>query len=201
MILRGITLDRSPYEFTIYDCPVRINDKHTALVNKINSPILVTDTIVYGDGEGLYESDFAFNASNKFVGFVVYVDRFYVYDIFNKELIPYSKEFHTSFNGGSKFVKEFGKIRYGIVLKASGIVFDLSVLVCVDKGKIRISTQLMKEIPISNLRYCTGLTFGKRPIAFGDGVSDGIVELHNYHPMVKMDTGEYRELRSSEYDS
>jgi hypothetical protein len=63
-----------------------------------------------------------------------------------------------------------------------------------DKNKINVSIKLDSgDIDTNSVALCTGVKSEANEISFGDKIGDGVVCLHNYHPMLEVD-GEYREL-------
>ena len=81
MIFRAVTVENKPFYFSITDAPVSINDKLSVLIRKPRTPLLYSKSIMRGvKSKEFFESDFVLSKENKFLGYVIYKNGFYVYN-------------------------------------------------------------------------------------------------------------------------
>lgn len=207
MLLRAITLKREPYPFELKDCPIFINDSIVALTNKPGSPLLQAKTIMRGDDEtGVFESDFVFRKDTfKLVGYVVYVDRFYILDYKTYELTPLDENamqtYDFSSNLQSADIVQINKARSYILFRIENITFRINSLIRVVSDKyLYLSRKNTDKLDLSTLAFCTGLKRNGNDLCFGDLMQDGVIVLHNFKPMVRLHSGRYRDLMEGEYD-
>lgn len=204
MRMRGTTKTGEKYYFSMSDCPVCINDRVVALVARSNSPLLLLSSIVRGlDDEDVFEYDYVSDRRTKrFIGHVVYIDGFYVFNPKTKECIPMweLEEFDVHSNNPKATIPYIEEIRYSIKFISNGNVFDFRR--CVYFSGDSIFTDLSKLTRAANrndISFLTGLNDNGKFLPFDKMVSDGIVTLHDYRPMVKLHNGEYREVCDEDY--
>ena len=204
MRFRGITLHGKPYEFSIKDCPTQLNDKMTALSNKPGAPLLYTRSLSrVSDDLVVREYDMVYETSTKrFIGFVIYRNGFCVLVKKTGEVIPISEleDFSLCGNESVSIMTELSRSSQTIRWKSGHDTFSIYDMLKIIDNCVFCCTLLTKPIDINSALLCTGLTKGGVHICFGDIMSDGIVELHHYKPMVRTSAGEYREFMEGEYD-
>lgn len=204
MNLRAITIDGNPYTFNISDCPVSINDKFTGLIRKPGSPLLLTKSIVRGlEEEGIYEFDYVSRKNDlKFLGFVVYIDGFYIYDKKNKTTTRITDTSNLIFNENVKlnFIDELEDIRNPIRFISNGILFRLNRIMFSDDNELYIDIKSNRsKISIDDVQMCTGINSESCELYYGQILKDGVIEFNNYRPRLKMKDNTYRDIEESDY--
>lgn len=198
MRLRGITLQGKPYLFSLEDCPVTINNETVALINKPFSPLLKANSLVLGNEKtGLFEGDFVIDSkTHKLIGNVIYDKGFKILLLDNNGIKNVSEinSFYTMVNSNNHDLKKLEEYKYELRFKVNDFTFTIDKLVRVDDGHATIYSQLLRKIPVSNIKVCTGLIIDKRHIAYGDILQGGIVECHNNVPMIKTADGVFKEI-------
>jgi hypothetical protein len=206
MILRAQTLKNKTVYFGVEDAPVCINDKQTILCNKQNSPILLSKTIARGvESREFFEFDFVCNrADSKFLGYVVYTDGFYIWNPKDSDnLIPIRSTDNYTFleNIRGYRIEELSRLRSCIRFKGNDRLFRLNRIMYSSRENIYIELKgCSGPVPITSIKMCTGIGVERKELAFGEYLKDGIIELHDFHPMVKLCDGTYRELESEDYE-
>lgn len=198
MILRAVNLKDEFVYFQLTDIPVSINDKQTILVCRENSPILKSFTIARGlDDKSLFEFDFVVEReTNKFIGFIVYVDGFYAWNTVGNKLIPLWEldNFDIYQNSKSYLLSDIMNVRSPIQFNSNGKTYNLKRIMYGDKNKINVTIKIKgNSIATDSVSLCTGIKRENTELAFGDKINDGIVTLHNYHPMLNVN-GTFKEL-------
>ena len=146
--------------FGIEDGPVSINDKQTILMNRKDSPIIITKSIMRGtDSESLFESDFIINKINMLmIGYVVYTSRFCVWDIKREIVVPLS-ELPPYFNTGNKTMHRISDvIEKGSSLQfyGDGSFFRIKRVMYAEPDRIWVNLKTNEGLPISHVSYCSG---------------------------------------------
>lgn len=199
MRLRGIsTLNKFVY-FGIEDGPVSINDKQTILMNRKDSPIIITKSIVRGtDDEKCFESDFIINRIGMMmVGFVVYTTRFCLWDI-KREIITPLSELPRVYNTDNNTMYRMSDI----MSKCSSLQFHygsgcfrIKRVMYATKDNLWIDLKSTEGIPIDSISYCTGMTDENgENIYFGQEYKGGIVELYGKDSVVRYPDGSHKIL-------
>lgn len=204
MKLRGLTPNRKPVYFCIDDVPVCINDSMTILARKPNSPLIISKSIMRGDDSGdFFESDFVIGSMGKFIGFVIYTDGFYIWNVFADKIIPIRKTDNYSFVQNTQMYKlddinqRRGKLRF----KCNRYSFDINKIIYYKKSEMFITVKPSgTPIILGQINFGTGIFVDNIEIHYGQVLNDGIVVLNNYHPMLKLPGGKCRELEDSDYD-
>lgn len=204
MKLRGLSLQNKPIIFGVEDAPAIINDKMTILSNREMSPIIQSRTIMRGmDDESFFESDYVFDGdTHKLLGLVVYIDGFYIWNINTGELTPIresmSLSYESSLNG--YMLGKLNEIRSSIRFSCKGHLFRLNRIIFAQDKKLYIGVKSSTSIvDLDSIKFCTGNTDSKDILYFGQVLEDGIIELNDYHPMVKKYDNTYRELENDDY--
>lgn len=205
MILRAQTLKNKTVYFGVEDAPVCINNRQTILCNKPNSPILLTNTIARGtDDKELFEFDFVCSKGDcKFIGYVVYTDGFYIWEPKTEKLTPIRDTSGYTFieNTRAYRIEEINNMRSAIRFNTNGKLFRLSRIMHADAQNIYIELKgCSGPVNIESVKMCTGVGEGRKELSYGEFLKDGVIELHQYHPMVKLVDGSYRELESEDYE-
>lgn len=205
MILRALTLDNETVYFTVTDAPVCINSKHTILCNKHNSPIIVSKTIARGPLEAdLFEFDFVVDKeTSKFIGYVVYTDGFYIWNPHNQEMTPIRDTSRYKFLDNTRAYRtdELNAIRSSIRFKGNDRLFRLNRIMYSDGEFVFVELKgCTGPIKLSRVMLCTGVGEDRNEMQFGQHLNDGVIELHEYHPMVKLYKGGYRKLEVKDYE-
>lgn len=198
MHLRGITLKGKPYLVSLKDCPIILNSKTVALINKPFSPLLMADSIVLGNEKtGLFEGDFVFDSkTHKLLGNIIYDKGFKILLLDSDKIINVDTigPFYTMVNSDKMGIKRLADIKSDLRFKADDFTFTIDKLVRVDNGNVTIYSQLLRKIPVDDVKICTGIYIDKNPVAYGDILQGGIVECYNNLPMIKMANGKYKEI-------
>lgn len=205
MRFRGITLKGEPFEFTLADCPVQLNDKMIALSNRPESPLIHSQSLARMDDDGaLAEFDIAYDSSNyKVLGFILYRNEFGVYnhktDTFTR-LRDLECDYGIIRNKNINYVNLINGKMQSIRWRIGDMAFSVYEMLKVVNGYIYCHTKLTRPLDASAARLCTGLKKDKKDICYGDILSDGMVVLHNYRPMIKVSENEYRDFMEEEID-
>lgn len=203
MLLRAITMTGELFQFEVKDCPVMVNDTTIALINLPNSPLLKAGTIARGDEEtGIFEGDMVVDENNQLIGYIVYDAGFKVCKD-TGEILPLDVigKHNVITNSHTTVFNKLGNYYLPVRLKDGDFTFNLLQMVRVKDGMITVYHKLIKSIYLATTRICSGLNKNGVEVAFGDMVKDGTIVLHDLHPMVLLDNGNYRELQEGEdYD-
>lgn len=205
MILRAQTLNGKTVYFGVEDAPVCINNRQTILCNVPNSPILLTSTISRGTPDKkVFEFDFVCTKQEcKFLGYVVYIDGFYIWDPKTKETTPIRDTSNLTFieNTRAYRLEDLNAIRSSIRFGTNGKLFRLSRIMHSDAEHIYIELKSYAgPVKISSVSMCTGVGTGRKELTFGQYLQDGVIVLNQYHPMVQLANGSFRELESGDYE-
>ncbi len=204
MILRAQTVKNKMTYFGVKDAPVCINDRQSVLCNVPKSPILLTKTIARGtENKELFEFDFVVRKfDSKFVGYVIYIDGFYIWDPKTNAKMRIRDSSLYSFyeNTVSYRIDDLVRLRTPIRFSNGKRRFDLSRIMYSDREKLYIELKgSTGPVDISSVRMGTGAGSGRKELVYGDYLSDGVIMMHNLQPMVKLANGEYRELEAEDY--
>jgi hypothetical protein len=204
MILRAQTLQNKTVYFGVEDAPVCINNKQTILCNKPNSPILLTKTIARGtDSKELFEFDFVCSKGDcKFLGYVVYTDGFYIWNPKSQQLTPIRDASGFTFveNTRAYRVDDINAMRSSIRFSSGDRLFRLSRIMYSDRENVYIELKgCSGPVAINSIKMCTGVGADRKELSFDQYLPDGVIKLNNYHPMVKLADGTFRELESEDY--
>lgn len=203
MKLRGLSLSGDLVIFDVKDVPARINDKMTVLTGRPNSPIILTHTIVRGlDDESLFESDYVVDENGSVIGMVIYSAGFKIWD--GKESITdLSLYDNISFqaNKNAYKISEMESLRDRISFNSNGHQFVLSrIIFCSEGDTLWIGVKSPSSyVSLKDTRYCTGVRGPEREYYFGQKVKGGIVEMHDYKPMLRLPNGSYEILKEESY--
>lgn len=204
MILRAQTLNNEMVYFGVEDAPVCLNNRQSILCNRPNSPIINTRTIARGTEDKLmFEFDFVCRKDNNtLIGYVVYTDGFYIYEHNTGKLIPIRDTSNISFVNNEKLYKfdEISNVRTDIRFSNGNRKFRLNRIMYSDRESLYIELKgYTGPVPIESVHMCTGVGEDRKELFYGQYLRDGVVSLHEYHPMVRLANGEYRELEVSDY--
>ena len=198
MRLRGITIQGKPYLISLEDCPVIINGSTVALVNKPMSPLLKANSIVLGNEEtGLFEGDFIIDSkTHKLIGNIIYDKGFKILLLNNNGIINISEigPYYTMVNSNKNGLDKLSEVKSELRFKVNDFTFTIDKLVRVDNGMATIYSQLLRKIPVNNIKICTGIIIDKQHVAYGDILQGGIVVCHENMPMIKTLEGSYKEI-------
>ena len=211
MRLRAITVEGKFYYFDFKDCPVDINGKLTVLINKPNSPLLLSRTISRGtavevDGEWVevFETDFvSLKPSLKFLGFVIYKDGFCIYNRHTGDMTPLRnvENYIIGQNLLQYKLDEIKGIRSCIRLHYNGLLFRLNRIMFAKDNELFIDLKSSRmHIKLDEVNMCTGIERGKTEVYYGQALGSAIVELHDFHPMLKLSDGSYREITEEDFE-
>lgn len=199
MKLRAITLNSEVLDFDISDAPVNINDKLSILLRRPGSPIFYTKSIARGDDTGtIYETDFVIDKDNRFKGFVVYKDAFYMYNFREKKLTPIENmdDFTYMTNNARYKLEELSEVRSVINFAYDNHMYKLNRIMYADDRELYVDLKsTRKPVITSEVKLCTGLGLPGMEFYFGQYLADGQIVLHNLKPMVRMYNGVYREIK------
>ena len=199
MRLRGISTQNQFVYFGIEDGPVSINDKQTILMNRKDSPIIITKSIMRGtDSESLFESDFIINKINMLmIGYVVYTSRFCVWDIKREIVVPLS-ELPPYFNTGNKTMHRISDvIEKGSSLQfyGDGSFFRIKRVMYAEPDRIWVNLKTNEGLPISHVSYCSGyIDENGNNLYFGQEYKGGIVTLRDTDTVVEYPDRTYKIL-------
>lgn len=204
MILRAQTVKNKMIYFGVESAPVCINDRQAVLCNMPNSPILLSKTISRGtDDKELFEFDFVVRKfDSKFVGYVIYIDGFYIWDPkTNAKMRIKDKSFYTFYeNAVSYNIDELSELRSPIRFSNGKRRFDLSRIMYSDRESLYVELKgCTGPVNISSVRMGTGAGTRRKELMYGDYLPDGVVEMHNLQPMVKLANGDYRDVEAEDY--
>lgn len=194
--LVGVTKKGISYDLELKDCPVRLNDRYTMLVNKENSPILITDSIGRAvEGTDICELDRVYS-KGRLIGYIVYNGGFYVWNHNTDEMTPIGDCTYDRIerNLECSYPENTQKKRSYIRWKSNDVVYGIHELLTVNEDRLFICTNQLKLIHVSNSRLWTGLQKEDGPIFFGDAMDNGLVVFENYKPMILSHGDELLEL-------
>lgn len=205
MKLRALTLSKKIVYFGLEEAPVSINERQTILCNQPMSPILLSDTIArVSDDKVVAEFDFVCNKEDcRFVGYVVYIDGFYIWNPKTGSLTPIrnTSEYRFIENLNAYRVRELNELRSSIRFKCKYRLFRLKKIMHSDGANLYIEIKgSFGPVPITETDMCTGIGSDRKELQFGKYLEDGVVVLHDYHPMVKLRDGTFREVESKDYE-
>ena len=205
MRLRGLTPSRKAVQFSIDDVPVCINDSMTILARKPGSPLIITKSIVRGDDNGtFYESDFVMGGERaSFIGFVVYIDGFYIWHVLEDKFIPLRSTDGYTFVANTQMYRldDINKRRGKLRFKCNKYSFDINKIIYFRDSEMFITVKPTgAPIILGQINFGTGIFVENIEIHYGQVLNDGIVVMKDFHPMLKLTDGEYRELEDSDYD-
>lgn len=198
MKFRAVTVQDRLCYFDIGDAPVSINDKLSVLFKRPKSAMLYTKSIVRGSDSGaFYETDFVMDKSAKFIGYVVYVEGFCIYNptkgIIGK--ITDESEYMFADNAMRYNLEELNKVRNPITFRCGDVQFKLSRIYYATDEEVYVDLkQTRRPTYISDICLCTGVTRRGKEYYYGQRLENGTVVMHNNQPMLKLFNGEYREL-------
>lgn len=201
MKFRAVTHNYELIYFTVADGPVAINDKSTILVNRPGSPMILSKSIMRGTDDGVFESDFVLRKEDiTLVGFVVYIDGFYVWDYKRNNFIPLRDTSKFLFTENTRLyrIDSINKMRRSIRFFGGDRTFRLERIMYSKNGMLYVDVN-GDGVNISDVKLCTGIEYNHTELYYGQSVNNGTVEFHDYHPMLKMFNGEYRELEEDDY--
>lgn len=205
MKLRGITLNREVLYFDMSDVPVILNDNVIVLARRENSPMLLAQSIARGtDDCELFETDFVFkDGQHGIVGFVVYIDGFYIWSSQEGTLIPLRDTTGYRFIPNTQMhrVQEMSKIRSKMRFGCGGRRFGIDRIIYYKNNELFITIKPSGTmIRLDSIGCCTGINTDKLELMFGQVIPTGRVVLEDYHPMLELHDGTVRELEESDYD-
>ena len=203
MRFRAVTHDYKLVYFGVEDAPVALNDKSSILVNRKNSPMIFSKSIMRGTDDGVFESDFVTRKEDMaLVGFVIYRDGFYVWDYKRDNYIPLRDTSKFIFTENTRLyrIDDINSMRIPIRFIGAGRTFRLNRIMFSKNNMLFIEVKNSRGgVNIDEVRLCTGLEYRHSELYFGQPVSDGTIVLHDYHPMVHTINGEYREVEDADY--
>lgn len=205
MRLRAITKKREKYYFDIKDCPVFINDKTVALMNKKNSPLLLANSIARGlDDEDVFEFDYVMDKKERrFLGYIVYTNEFCIYHIEKKTLTPMRdiNQYFILSNTVLSDVDELEQVRSQLRFKCDNNSFGFKRLIYFHGNRLYTDIKHLNNfVEMDKVSFLTGLTKGKVELPYGKKLSDGEIVLNDFHPMVRKHDGTFRELEDKDYE-
>lgn len=206
MRLRGLTPTKKSVYFNISDVPICINDSMTILAKQKKSSQILTKSIMRGTDDGLfYESDFVMSKDkNGCVGFIVYIDGFYIWDANNNKLTPLRSTEGYSFVSNTQMyrIDEINKVRGKLRFKCGKVAFGIDRIIYYKDEEMFITVKSIGQpIITEEINFGTGIYIdGNIELSYGQIVNDGMVVMKKYHPMLQLANGEYRELEDSDYD-
>lgn len=199
MIFRAITVENKPFYFNITDGPISINDKYTILIRRPGTPLLYSKSIMRGvKSKEFFESDFVLDRNTKFIGYVIYKDGFYLYNAKTNlcDRIIDSSKYIFAANIMQYKIGDIAEERSPINFVHAGRQFKFNRIMYADDNELYIDLKptrrpaLLEEIQICTGQDCDGVEY-----YFGESLKDGVVELHNNQPMVRLFNNTYRELK------
>ena len=206
MIFRAMTIDNKPFYFDVTDVPTDINSKYTILVRRPGTPLLYTRSIVRGpDSKEFFESDFVLQKEdNRFIGYVVYIDGFYIWSAKDKSITPLrdSSKYTFAFNIMLYKISDLYSVRSPINFIHDGRMFKLGRIMYGNDRELFIDLKSSrKPALLEEVRLCTGVGRDGVEFYYGQCLDDGVIVYNDYHPMVQMfGDNTYRELESKDYD-
>lgn len=204
MIFRAVTTQGKLHYFSIADAPVSINDKYSILIRRPGTPILYTKSIVRGtDDKEFFETDFVLNTENRFIGYVIYIDGFYVVNPKTglKERITDKSKYIFAANAMRYHIEELLSVRSSINFICNDRMFKLSRIMYANDDELFVDLkQTRKPTRIEDVHQCTGICANGVELYYGQNLDNGTIVMHNYQPMLLMFNGQYRELESEDYE-
>ena len=144
-----------------------------------------------------FESDFVLSKENKFLGYVIYKNGFYVYNA-NTNLcdrITDSSKYVFAANIMQYRISNIADVRSPINFVHAGRQFKLNRIMYADNNELYIDLkQTRRPAILQEIQICTGQDCNGIEFYFGQSLKDGVVELNNNQPMVRMFNNEFREL-------
>lgn len=204
MIFRAVTVENKPFYFNITDAPVSINDKLSILIRRPGTPLLYSKSIMRGvKSKEFFESDFVLSKENKFLGYVIYKDGFYVYNA-NTNLcdrIIDSTKYIFAANIMQYRIGNIANERSPINFVHEGRQFKLNRIMFADDKELYIDLkQTRRPAILDEIKICTGQDCNGVEFYFGQSLKDGVVELYNNQPMIRMFNNEFREIEKGDYN-
>lgn len=205
MRLRAITRQKEKYYFEIKDCPVYLNDKIVALMNKPNSPLLLANSIARGlDDDDIFEFDYVLSKdTHKFLGYVIYTTEFCVYNMQTKIITPMCEldEYTVLSNTVLSDVELLDKVRSPLRFKCDENNFGFRRIIYFHENHLYTDIRRLNNfVDMNKIQFLTGLKKGKKELPYGKKVDGGEVVLNNFRPMVKLYDGTFRELEVKDYE-
>ena len=205
MRLRAITKNRQKYYFEIKDCPVYLNDKIVALMNKPGSPLLLANSIARGlDDEDIFEFDYVLDKdSRKFLGYIVYTTEFCIYHVEKGTLVPMRgiDNYTVLSNTVLSDVDKLEEVRSPLRFKCDSNSFGFRRIIYFHNNYLYTDIKHLNSfVDMNNIQFLTGLKKGRKEIPFGKKVPDGEIVLNDFHPMVKKHNNTFRELEAKDYE-
>ena len=205
MKLRGITLDHEVVYFDISDVPVILNENMIVLTRREGSPIILAQSIARGtDNYEFFETDFVFKDGQiGVVGFVVYVDGFYIWSSQDGSVMPIRNIDGYRFVPNTQMhrISEMNEVRSKIRFGCGGRRFPIDRIIYYRDGELFITIKPCGTvIRLDSINPCTGLNTDRQELMFGQVRPSGKVVLRDYHPMLELTDGTLRDLEESDYD-
>jgi hypothetical protein len=132
----------------------------------------------------------------------VYTDGFYIWNPKSEEMSPIRDTSNVVFieNTRAYNVDKISAIRKSIRFSNGNRLFRLNRIMYSDKDNLYVELKgSTGPAPIKSIKICTGIGEGRNELSFGQFLSDGVLELHDYHPMVALADGSYREVEREDY--
>lgn len=197
MLIRGTTVDMKPYIFTIDDIPIKITEESVALVGKKGTPLLIANTIVRGLDDGsVFEGDLVLDKSLNYLGTVIYRKGFMMYSPKEKGLVSLPDKSEVVFESDLRVKLEGVE---GFSVEPVMWVYNEQVvlirhIVIGANGKICTTANMNRKVSTRKFKLYTGINVDGRHLCYGDTYLGGIIELHNYKPMIRKLNNEYIEI-------
>lgn len=138
MLLTGMTSNNNHVIIKISDCPVRINRQFVILANKPGSELICNSTIrrILAEDSVYEEYSYVFDASFKFVGFLIFKGKFRVYNPQTKEYSDLFDDMTFVRNTNIKLIAQLSKLADPIQFIYNGEQYQFKNIIGTDKGNI-----------------------------------------------------------------
>lgn len=163
-----------PYRFSLSDVPVCIDEHHFALLNKENSPLLLTDTIVAGmDIPDLYEGTIIRSGG---VLYTISFKRGFAAMDENRNVFKLS-ELPSPYTIEGEVTSFEGLCRQRLTFRYKGINFQIKDIIGVVHDNLVIK-EYHTCIPLKEVQQFAGTSYKGNKVFFGDKVEAGTIVLH-----------------------
>lgn len=119
MLLTGMTFDNKRVPIAITDCPVRINRSTLILANRPGSELIQNSTVRRSLSiDSAYEEySYVFDKDFKFIGFLLFKDKFVIYNTNTKEFTELRDDMKFIPNTNIRIINQLSKITDRIKFK------------------------------------------------------------------------------------
>ena len=198
MRLRALDRKGVAHVIELSDIPVHFSNNDILLLNRPGTPLLRADTLARGlDDKDIFEYDIVKDKdTGKFLGYVIYIDKFYLCMSDTGELIQLTDESNYKYITCHKLPKKEAvwKKRVPIMLVCENRTFALKRMMFSKDDKVVIYMKKGRKNPSIDSVKFYALELNGTSYGYGDKLGKGTIVLHNFKPMLKTNIGSYVEI-------